>query len=401
MPSSMTSPKADIRTINIDALKEGMFVVSITSQTGKTSIAQSGRITQAKQVTVLKNKGVKVVNVDWSRSVFAEQDLDQKSTEISSSSSKPKKRSGESEKQAAKKLFNEAKSLQSKYFKQLQQGEPIDIEPMEKAAEGLIDSLENQSNAMLCLAKIRAKDKYLMEHSLNVGMLLAYFGRSLGLNKAKQKQLLMGGMLHDIGKINTPDEILHKPGKLTDDEFVIMREHVVHSHNILKAQEGISNIMLEIASNHHERLDGLGYPNQLKGDQLSAYTRMANIVDCYDALTADRVYKSGMPPTAAFRILLSGVGTQFDKVLVEKFIRCMGVYPVGTLVKLKSGKLGVVVERNELKPLQPVIKQVFNTLTNTHTEVKLLDLSKFSHEEIESSVSARDYGISLDRYLSE
>jgi putative nucleotidyltransferase with HDIG domain len=397
----MTSPKADIRTINIDALKEGMFVVSITSQTGKTNISQSGRITQAQQVTVLKNKGVKVVSVDWARSVFAEQQAEQKSQEITSLSSKPKKRSGESEKQAAKKLFNEAKSLQSKYFKQLQQGEPIDIEPMEKAAEGLIDSLENQSNAMLCLARIRAKDKYLMEHSLNVGMLLAYFGRSLGLNKAKQKQLLMGGMLHDIGKINTPDEILHKPGRLTDDEFVIMREHVVHSHNILKAQEGISNIMLEIASNHHERLDGLGYPKQLKGDQLSAYTRMANIVDCYDALTADRVYKSGMPPTAAFRILLSGVGTQFDKVLVEKFIRCMGVYPVGTLVKLKSGKLGVVVERNELKPLQPVIKQVFNTLTNTHTEVKLLDLSKYSHEEIESSVSARDYGISLDRYLSE
>jgi putative nucleotidyltransferase with HDIG domain len=397
----MTSPKADIRTINIDALKEGMFVVSITSQTGKTNISQSGRITQAQQVTVLKNKGVKVVSVDWARSVFAEQQAEQKSQEITSLSSKPKKRSGESEKQAAKKLFNEAKSLQSKYFKQLQQGEPIDIEPMEKAAEGLIDSLENQSNAMLCLARIRAKDKYLMEHSLNVGMLLAYFGRSLGLNKAKQKQLLMGGMLHDIGKINTPDEILHKPGRLTDDEFVVMREHVVHSHNILKAQEGISNIMLEIASNHHERLDGLGYPKQLKGDQLSAYTRMANIVDCYDALTADRVYKSGMPPTAAFRILLSGVGTQFDKVLVEKFIRCMGVYPVGTLVKLKSGKLGVVVERNELKPLQPVIKQVFNTLTNTHTEVKLLDLSKYSHEEIESSVSARDYGISLDRYLSE
>ncbi|BEU01856.1 phosphodiesterase [Agarivorans sp. OAG1] len=401
MPSRMTSPKADIRTINIDALKEGMFVVSITSQTGKTSIAQSGRITQSKQVTVLKNKGVKVVNVDWSRSVFAEQDSEQKSTEISSSSSKPKKRSGESEKQAAKKLFNEAKSLQTKYFKQLQQGEPIDIEPMEKAAEGLIDSLENQSNAMLCLAKIRAKDKYLMEHSLNVGMLLAYFGRSLGMNRTKQKQLLMGGMLHDIGKINTPDEILHKPGRLTDDEFVIMREHVVHSHNILKEQEGISKIMLEIASNHHERLDGLGYPNQLKGDELSAYTRMANIVDCYDALTADRVYKSGMPPTAAFRILLSGVGTQFDKALVEKFIRCMGVYPVGTLVKLKSGKLGVVVERNELKPLQPVIKQVFNTLTNTHTEVKLIDLSKYAHEEIESAVSARDYGISLDRYLSE
>ncbi|MDO6685343.1 MULTISPECIES: HD-GYP domain-containing protein [unclassified Agarivorans] len=397
----MTSPKTDIRTIEIDALKKGMYVVSITSQSGKTSVAQSGRITQAEQVKLLKRKGVKVVSVDWSRSVFEDDSSQPKTTEINSASSKVKKLSGESEKLAAKKLFNEAKSLQTKFFRQLQQGEPIDIEPMERAAEGLIDSLENQSGAMLCLAKIRAKDKYLMEHSLNVGMLLAYFGRSLDMNKAVQKQLLMGGMLHDIGKINTPDEILHKPGKLTDDEFVIMREHVVHSHNILKVQEGISKIMLEIASNHHERLDGLGYPNKLKGEQLSSYTRMANIVDCYDALTADRVYKSGMPPTAAFRILLSGVGTQFDKVLVEKFIRCMGVYPVGTLVKLKSKKLGVVVERNELKPLQPIIKLVFNAATNTHTEVKVIDLSKYSHEEIEGAVSPRDYGISLDRFLAE
>jgi hypothetical protein len=126
---------------------------------------------------------------------------------------------------------------------------------------------------------------------------------------------------------------------------------------------------------------------------------MANIVDCYDALTADRVYKSGMPPTAAFRILLAGVDTQFDKVLVEKFIRCMGVYPVGTAVKLKSGRLGVVVQRNSDKPLKPVVKVIFNTLTNTHTEVRLLDLSKYSHDLIEEAVSARDYGLSIDNFL--
>ncbi|MGY5450652.1 HD-GYP domain-containing protein [Agarivorans sp. MS3-6] len=397
----MTTPKTDIRTIDIDALKEGMFVVAIAGQKGKANVLQSGRITKAEQITLLKNKGVKLLKVDWLRSHFADTELaDSTAPAIETSSSKGKPLSEDSQKRMAKQLFNEAKSLQSKYFRQLQQGEPIDFAPMERAADGLIDSLENQSSAMLCLAKIRAKDKYLMEHSLNVGMLLAYFGRSLGMSKATQKQLLMGGMLHDIGKINTPDEILHKPAKLTDEEFVIMREHVVHSHNILKAQPGTSKIMLEIASNHHERLDGLGYPNKLIGEQLSTYTRMANIVDCYDALTADRVYKSGMPPTTAFRILLEGVDRQFDKALVEKFIRCMGVYPVGTLVKLKSGKLGVVVERNELKPLQPVLKLVFNTITNTHTEVKLLDLNKYSQEKIEGAVSARDFGISLDRYLA-
>ncbi|GGB08273.1 HD-GYP domain-containing protein [Agarivorans gilvus] len=396
----MIESKPDLRIVDINALKKGMYVVAIASQTGKANVAKAGRITEDKQLKALKDKGIINVTVDWSRSSVDE------ASELSTvdegrRAPVPETRSStpESEKRAAKRLFNEAKNLQSKYFKQLQHGDSIDLQPMERAAEGLINSLESQSNALLCLAKIRAKDKYLMEHSLNVGMLLAYFGRFLGMNKNKQKQLLMGGMLHDIGKIKTPDEVLHKPGKLSDEEFVIMRQHVVHSYQILKAQEGVSTTMLDIARNHHERLDGKGYPNQLKGEQLSETTRMANIVDCYDALTADRVYKSGMPPTAAFRILLAGVDSQFDKVLVEKFIRCMGVYPVGTAVKLKSGRLAVVVQRNSEKPLNPVVKVIFNTLTNTHTEVRLLDLSKYSHDLIEEAVSARDYGLSIDNFL--
>jgi len=396
----MIEPKPDLRIVDINALKKGMYVVAIANQKGKASVAKPGRITEAKQLQVLKNKGIINVTVDWSQSTFDEQ-LVPAQAEGGRRAAVPETRSStkEIDKRAAQRLFNEAKNLQSKYFKQLQHGESINLQPMERAAEGLINSLESQSNALLCLAKIRAKDKYLMEHSLNVGMLLAYFGRFLGMNKNQQKQLLMGGMLHDIGKINTPDEVLHKPGKLTDEEFGIMRQHVVHSYQILKAQEGVSSVMLDIARNHHERLDGKGYPNQLKGEQLSETTRMANIVDCYDALTADRVYKSGMPPTAAFRILLAGVDTQFDKVLVEKFIRCMGVYPVGTAVKLKSGRLGVVVQRNSEKPLKPVVKVIFNTLTNTHTEVRLLDLSKYSHDLIEEAVSARDYGLSIDNFL--
>ncbi|WP_427981489.1 HD-GYP domain-containing protein [Agarivorans sp.] len=396
----MIEPKPDLRIVDINSLKKGMYVVAIANQKGKASVAKPGRITAAKQLQVLKNKGIINVTVDWSQSAV-EEVPEPTQAEAGRRAAVPETRSStkESDQRAAKRLFDEAKTLQSKYFKQLQHGQSINLQPMERAAEGLINSLESQSNALLCLAKIRAKDKYLMEHSLNVGMLLAYFGRFLGMNKNQQKQLLMGGMLHDIGKINTPDEVLQKPGKLTDEEFVIMRQHVVHSYQILKAQEGVSTIMLDIARNHHERLDGKGYPNQLKGDQLSETTRMANIVDCYDALTADRVYKSGVPPTAAFRILLASVNSQFDKILVEKFIRCMGVYPVGTTVRLKSGRLGVVVQRNSDKPLKPVVKVIFNTLTNTHTEVRLLDLSKYSHDLIEAAVSPRDYGLSIDNYL--
>ncbi|WP_432451888.1 HD-GYP domain-containing protein [Agarivorans sp. QJM3NY_29] len=394
----MVNSSYDIRVVDIDALKKGMFVVAIESQTGHSHVSQSGLITQNRQITQLKSKGVKTLKVDWARSMF-EQPVPPPANGLERSASKPYISSDETQKRLAKKLFHEAKVIQGNYFKQLQHGEAIDIAPMERVAEKLIDSLENQSNAMLCLARIRAKDRYLMEHSLNVGMLLAYFGSFLGQSKGLQKQLLMGGMLHDIGKIYTPNAILHKPDKLTEQEFIIMREHVVHSYSILRMQKGVSKVMLDIASNHHERLDGLGYPHQISGEQLSTYTRMANIIDCYDALTADRVYKSGMPPTAAFRILLKGVGSQFDKQLVEKFIRCMGVYPVGTLVKLISGRLGLVVARNQLKPLQPVLKLIYSAVSHTHLEVTTLDLSKVESEEIEGAVSARDYDICLDHYL--
>ena len=143
-------------------------------------------------------------------------------------------------------------------------------------------------DAMLCLARIRAKDAYLMEHSMNVAILLANFYCYLDLDRSVLKELTLGGLLHDVGKIMTPDEVLNKPGKLTDEEFAVMRQHVVHSYEILSNTPGITATMLEVAANHHERLDGTGYPQRLKGEQLSLYTRMSGIVDVYDAVTADR-----------------------------------------------------------------------------------------------------------------
>ncbi|WP_035480674.1 HD-GYP domain-containing protein [Aliagarivorans marinus] len=393
----MTNSGVKLTVVPVNQLQVGMLVVGIAEQSGKASLSQSGRISSTQQIALLQKKGIRKVKVQLDsphRFSSEPEELEEKKLPESPPQPEPP-----TEGTKVKAIFNEAKSLQGKYFEQLRQGEPIDIRPMEKAAGALIDSLDNNSDALLCLAKIRAKDRYLMEHSLNVGMLLAYFGRSLGMDKQVQRQLLIGGMLHDIGKIMTPDEVLHKAGRLDDAELTIMREHVVHSKEILSKQRGFSEIMIEVASNHHERLDGSGYPLGLKGNQLSVYSRMALIVDCYDALTADRVYKSGMTPTEAFRTLLGGAGTQCDKVLLEKFIRCIGVYPVGTMVKLKSDHLAVVIQRNEMKPLRPKVKQVFDLATDAQCPFKLIDLNGSEEEEILQAVSARDYGLVIDDFM--
>ncbi|MBV7469260.1 HD-GYP domain-containing protein [Aeromonas sp. sif0611] len=386
--------------IPVNQLRPGMYVIAIASQTGAMEIAQTGLVTTRQQVDVLIRRGVLTVKVDLARSKLPGiAQVISPSPAHSAGSVRPAG-SGEGRELKIRRLYQEARELQGKFIRHLKAGEPIDITPLAAVAEEMVDTMFTHGDAMLCLARIRAKDAYLMEHSMNVAILLANFGRYLGLERSVLKELTLGGLLHDVGKIMTPDEVLNKPGKLTDEEFGVMRQHVVHSYDILSNTAGITPTMLEVAANHHERLDGTGYPQRLKGDQLSLYTRMSGIVDVYDAVTADRVYKQGMQPTQAFRILLKGINQHFDAELVTKFIKCMGVYPVGTLVQLSNQRLAVVMQRNEQQPLKPVVKVIYHTTQRHYLEVQWLDLARNGGQEnIESTVDPKEFGINLANFV--
>lgn len=386
--------------IPVNQLRPGMYVIAIASQTGAMEIAQTGLVTTRQQVDVLIRRGVLTVKVDLARSKLPGiAQVISPSPAHSAGSVRPAG-SGEGRELKIRRLYQEARELQGKFIRHLKAGEPIDITPLAAVAEEMVDTMFTHGDAMLCLARIRAKDAYLMEHSMNVAILLANFGRYLGLERSVLKELTLGGLLHDVGKIMTPDEVLNKPGKLTDEEFGVMRQHVVHSYDILSNTAGITPTMLEVAANHHERLDGTGYPQRLKGDQLSLYTRMSGIVDVYDAVTADRVYKQGMPPTQAFRILLKGINQHFDAELVTKFIKCMGVYPVGTLVQLSNQRLAVVMQRNEQQPLKPMVKVIYHATLRHYLEVQWLDLARNGGQEsIESTVDPKEFGINLANFV--
>ncbi|MGY3944207.1 HD-GYP domain-containing protein [Aeromonas tecta] len=388
--------------IPVNQLQLGMYVIAITSQTGTMEIAQMGLVTNRKQIDSLIRRGVSTVRVDLARSKLA--GIEQLITPdpLSPNAQRPSgnSASGEGRELKIRRLYQEARELQGKFIRQLKAGEPIDITPLAAVAEEMVDTMFSHGDAMLCLARIRAKDAYLMEHSMNVAILLANFGRYLGLERSVLKELTLGGLLHDVGKIMTPDEVLNKPGKLTDEEFGVMRLHVVHSHDILLATAGITPTMLEVAANHHERLDGSGYPRHLKGVELSLYTRMSGIVDVYDAVTADRVYKQGMQPTQAFRILLKGADHHFDRELVTRFIKCMGVYPVGTLVRLSNQRLAIVMQRNAQEPLKPVVKVIYHAGQRHYLEVQWLDLAKSGVQEtIECTVDPKEFGINLAHFV--
>jgi HD-GYP domain-containing protein (c-di-GMP phosphodiesterase class II) len=176
--------------------------------------------------------------------------------------------------------------------------------------------------------------------------------------------------------MRTPDAILNKPGKLTDEEFAIMRHHVVASREILEITPHISQTALHVAAQHHERHDGSGYPNRLKGEEIAPLGRMAAIVDVYDAITSDRVYHKGMPPTEALRKLLEWSRFHFDPELVHAFVRVVGIYPVGTLVRLESGRLAVVVEQRESNLLQPLVRVMFDAKRNHYLKPEDVDLSR-------------------------
>ncbi|WP_421238886.1 HD-GYP domain-containing protein [Aeromonas enteropelogenes] len=396
--------QASYPVIPVNKLKPGMYVIAIASQTGGMEIAQMGLVSNQAQIDHLIQLGVLTVRIDLARSKLGSADSDALAAPDPGTSTAHGERhlrgSSEGRELKIRRLYQEARELQGKFIRHLKAGEPIDITPLAEVAEEMVDTMFTHGDAMLCLARIRAKDAYLMEHSMNVAILLANFGRYLGLERSVLKELTLGGLLHDVGKIMTPDEVLHKPGKLTDEEFAIMRQHVVHSYGILKNTKGITATMLEVAANHHERLDGSGYPRKLKGDQLSLHTRMSCIVDVYDAITADRVYKTGMQPTQAFRILLKGINQHFDAELVTKFIKCMGVYPVGTLVMLSNQRLAIVMQRNEQQPLKPVVKVIYHATQRHYLEVQWLDLAKSNvQESIESTVDPKEYGINLANFF--
>ena len=301
----------------------------------------------------------------------------------------------------AQQIHSQAQGLVGEFMNHAKVGSAIDVAPIHQLADELQHSVLRNANALSCLGRIREKDNYLLEHSVNLSVLMSLFGNHRGLSSDVLHQTIVGALLHDLGKILTPDEILHKPGRLTPEEFEVMKLHARHSRDILATTEGIGELTVITAAQHHERLDGTGYPEGLKGDEISEYGRMVAISDVYDAITADRVYHKGMTPTQGLKKLLEWSGTHLDPSLVKQFIRCLGLYPVGSLVLLESGRLGVVVEANESDQRLPTVRVMYHTKFRMPITVDTLDLAKpGTQDRILRAVDPETYKIDVRKFLA-
>ena len=255
-------------------------------------------------------------------------------------------------------------------------GKAVHFNEVGPVVQNITESILRNAGALLGLLQIKNKDDYTFLHSVSVCTLLVAFCRSRNLDDERIYQAGIGGLLHDTGKALVPDAILHKAGRLTDAEFAIIKRHPRDGHDILLRTPGIGAIPLDITLHHHERRDGSGYPDAQAGGAISELAQMAAIVDVYDAITSERCYHRGMPPAEALRKLYEWSKFHFDPALVQEFMRCVGIYPVGTLVLLESGRLGVVVEPHETSLLTPKVNVFFHTRQQRYIKPETVDLSR-------------------------
>jgi HD-GYP domain-containing protein (c-di-GMP phosphodiesterase class II) len=269
-------------------------------------------------------------------------------------------------------------------------GKALKPEDAEPAAEQLIRSIDRNPQTLNAVTRIKTRDEYTFQHSVGVAALLAGFCRDFYTSE-QVEEITIGGIVHDIGKINVPDAVLNKPSRLNDDEFAVMRTHVDHSREILEGQNCFTRLQTDIALLHHERPDGKGYPFGLMADQISDIGAIAAIVDVYDALSTRRVYKEAWEPTDALGHMLKWAPEQFDQKHLLRFIKYLGVYPVGTWVLLESGRAGFVLRENE-DSLRPVV-QLKIEVKSRRLINEQIDLSGPTGDAIRESFSPLVFGM--------
>ncbi|MBF0161427.1 MAG: HD-GYP domain-containing protein [Magnetococcales bacterium] len=316
----------------------------------------------------------------------------------------PKTHSMQSELANARKVTDRARQVVADVLVDVRLGKQMALGPVREAVEGMAESAFSNLGAILSLSLIKRKDEYTFMHSVNVGVFLMSFCHTLGMEKELVIQAGIGGMLHDAGKMKVPLEILNSPNKLTDAEFDTMKAHPRFSGEILRETEGITPLSIQIAEQHHERFNGSGYPGKLAGDKIGLFGQMAAIVDVYDAITSNRSYHKGMASHEALEKMYEWCKHHFDLALFQQFVQCVGIYPVGSLVRLENGQVGVVIENHRESLLLPVVRLILDSKRKSPIPPKTVDLLTVADQQafrICGHESPTTWGIDPKKYMPQ
>ncbi|MDR1936028.1 MAG: HD-GYP domain-containing protein [Candidatus Accumulibacter sp.] len=275
----------------------------------------------------------------------------------------------------AERICAQAKQAVTSMFQEARMGKAVDAGNARKLAEEISDSVTRNPGALISLARLKSADDYTYMHSVAVCALMIALSRQLKLDGELERRLGIAGLLHDLGKARVPLEILNKPGKLSDEEFRIMKSHPEEGVKLLQGSHGVDEIAIDVVRHHHEKTEGMGYPEGLRSGEISLYAKMGAVCDVYDAITSNRPYKAGWDPAESLRKMAEWVNGHFDPTIFQAFVKSLGIYPVGSLLRLVSGRLAVVVDQSQKSLLMPRVKVFFSTRSDARIPPELVDLS--------------------------
>ena len=279
---------------------------------------------------------------------------------------------------AAAAICRRGKEAVISMFSEARMGRAVDAEQAKGLAQEINDSVTRNPGALISLARLKTADDYTYLHSVAVCALMVALARQLGLSDAHTRSAGLAGLLHDLGKAAVPIEVLNKPGKLTDEEFDVVRQHPVAGYDMLRETGQVTAPVLDACRHHHEKMDGTGYPDRLAGEKISLIARMTAVCDVYDAVTSDRPYKRGWDPSESLRRMTEWTGSHFDPRVFQAFVKSIGIYPIGSLVRLASGRLAVVVEQGGRSLVTPKVKVFYSTRSNLRIVPEIIDLGAAS-----------------------
>jgi HD-GYP domain-containing protein (c-di-GMP phosphodiesterase class II) len=416
-----------IKKIHITELTIGMYVESVVKQNGNVRIKSKGLVKSQAILVALENKGILEVEVDFGKSISPNNQTDDKIVEnhLAARSAHPEnynvvsstavENNGiESQIKESKltniinvgqhqealkdadKLYIQAKNVQKNFVSELRSGSTPNIDHLNDLSQNIIDSVFDNADALSCLLMLKDSNEYLVEHAINCAILLTMFANSKGMSHAEVEDLTIAGLLMDIGMASLPTELLEKTSELNDTDWKVMRSHVDIGLDVVGRLDDAPPIVLDVIANHHERINGSGYPRAKTASEISVYSQMAGIVDCYDAMISNRQHQRSVSATAALHQLESD--ETLDRELVKEFINAIGLHPVGSLVQLSSQKLAIVSQRNDKQPLNPIVMIFYSMQTQLHTEIVRVDLSQ-SEDYILTGVRPEEFSMNLDKFF--
>jgi len=381
----------------------GMYVVELDRPWTDTSFLFQGfRIRQQQEIRLLQ-EACSYVWVDAHRSIGMLNQLAENLAQPDNLQPVIAKVEFTLEMQQAAPTWHAAREESLRILQAVKMGQELDVGAVKAVIKDCVESILRNPAAMLWLARIKNSDDYTAEHSLRVSILSIALGKELGLPAYQLEQIGVCGMLHDVGKIKVPSEILNKPGALTPDELRIMQSHAAEGRKLLMSNQQITPATVDVAYSHHERLDGKGYPRGLDASKIPYFAKIIAVADSYDAINSDRIYSKGKSSLESLRILFDAANSHFDEEIVGCFIRLIGIYPPGEIVELNTGEVGIIIGCAPTSKLKPRVLRVLDAEKQPCKE-SIIDLSQAVRDaagkpyRIHEVHSSGAFGIDIDAY---